>query len=246
MLSGCCGYGGAGEVQTSVPHTLMVVRLLVETEKRGCPRTETVGLLEHSQRELLQTKSTNVLHVFFMTHHTYFSLQRLLYSTQGWCVSPVQQESHHIPTPCFILVHYLFSLFQQQKVKMLNVKARVQTLQWKKVMHNHTYSTCTHHTVRINHNIVTSKWWAIFLPAISVFGVDTAASSKISVQDPDYLLLIRGTLNLKYSAKSKELCAPTCDLLGEETALWAMDSPRLEVENCLYTAENDVQCSSCL
>lgn len=64
MLSGCCGYGGAGEVQTSVPHTLLVVRLLVDTEKRGCPRTETVGLLEHSQRELLQTKSTNVPHVF--------------------------------------------------------------------------------------------------------------------------------------------------------------------------------------
>lgn len=51
-------------VQTSVPHTLLVVNLLAETEKRGCPRTETVGLLDHGQRELLQTKSTNVPRVF--------------------------------------------------------------------------------------------------------------------------------------------------------------------------------------
>lgn len=58
MLSGSCGCGGAGAVQTSVPNTLLVFRLLVDTEERGRPRTETMRLLEHSQQELLQTKST--------------------------------------------------------------------------------------------------------------------------------------------------------------------------------------------
>lgn len=58
-LCGGCECRGNGVV----PHTLLVVRLLVETEKRWRPCTETVGFLEHSQWELLQTKSTNVLQV---------------------------------------------------------------------------------------------------------------------------------------------------------------------------------------
>ena len=53
--------GVAGVVQPSVPHTL-----LVQTEQRGRPCTETVGLLEHSQRELLQTKNTKTQHVLFL------------------------------------------------------------------------------------------------------------------------------------------------------------------------------------
>lgn len=63
-LSGRHGCGVAGVIEPSLLHTLLVVGLLVETKKRRRPRTEAVGLLEHSQRELLQTKKHNVLCVF--------------------------------------------------------------------------------------------------------------------------------------------------------------------------------------
>jgi len=64
MLRGRRGRGVAGVVLPSVLHTLLLVRLLVETEKRRRPCAEAVGLPEHSQRELLQIKSTHVHCVF--------------------------------------------------------------------------------------------------------------------------------------------------------------------------------------
>lgn len=232
MLSGCCGYGGAGEVQTSVPHTLLVVRLLVETEKRGCPRTETVGLLEHSQRELLQTKSTNVPHVFYDSSYLFFSPKTSIFYPRVMCQLSWAGKSASHPKSTFHFCSLSFLTFPLTEGQNAQCQSTSRDEQKLCII---THTTCAHHTGIITHNVVTTKWWAIFLPA-------TAASSKISVQD--YLLLIRGTLNLKYSAKSKELCAPTCGLLGEETALWAMASPLLEVENRLCTAEHYVQSSS--
>lgn len=64
MIRGCRGCGVAGVVQASALHTQLVGDLLGETEKRRRPCTEAVGLLERCQRELLQIRGTNVLHVF--------------------------------------------------------------------------------------------------------------------------------------------------------------------------------------
>ncbi len=174
MLSGCCGCGVVGVV----PHTLLIVRLLVETEKRGCPRTETVGRLEHSQWELLQIKA-KMFYMFSMTNQTYFSLQRLIFYPRLMCqLSSAERSTSTLHYFCFV------SVFQEHPIKMISVKIWGQTLQSKCFtigMHNQTYLS-THHTVWINLNTVTNKWCGIFLHFWKV-------TQLRPVEDSDYLLL---------------------------------------------------------
>lgn len=80
VLSGC---GRAGVVHSAAPRAQLVVRLLVETEKRRRPRTETVGLLEHSQRELLKNQKHKCSTSTRSVTHIYFILQRRLFYPKG-------------------------------------------------------------------------------------------------------------------------------------------------------------------
>ena len=91
VLGGCCGGGVAGGVHSRV-----------ETEQRRRPSTETVRFLEHSQRQLLQTKSTERLNVFIWLIVFAF-LSKFIFSTQGWCVSSLQKQ---ILCSSFFNVHY--------------------------------------------------------------------------------------------------------------------------------------------
>lgn len=58
-----------------------------------------------------------------------------------------------------------------------------------KVLHNQTRRHTWTHTTQWELITLQTRSCAIFLTATSLFGGDTAASSKISVQDPDYLSL---------------------------------------------------------
>lgn len=177
MLSGGCGCGGAGVV----PHTLLIVRLLVETEKRRRPRTETVGRLEHSQRELLQIKSKNVLHVFLWLIVLIF-LSKDLHSTRGRCVSSVQQEGLHLFYTIFVFSQFSSNI--RSKWSMLKHEDGHYGIIFKrKVTYNHTYMH-TPPSWRINHNAVITKGHSCI---------------HISVEDSDYLILTiaHWTLNIK-------------------------------------------------
>lgn len=62
-------------VAAAVLSTPLPVGLPAEAEEGRRPCAETVGLLEHRQRELLRTRGTNVLRVFYESSDLFFSLQ---------------------------------------------------------------------------------------------------------------------------------------------------------------------------
>lgn len=110
MLSKCCGCGCA----SGVPHALLVVGLLIETKKRWCPCAETVGVLEQSQWELLQTKRNKYTPCFYMSHNAYFPPHDMPAHFHR------KSRSHHTFFHCYRT---------GQQLKMRNIKG--QTLQWK-------------------------------------------------------------------------------------------------------------------
>lgn len=79
----CCRSGVTDAVHTRVFQTSISSRLLIQTEERGCPSTETMGLFEHGKRELLQGRCTNE-HVF----HDSSGLFTMYHSEPKWCNTP--------------------------------------------------------------------------------------------------------------------------------------------------------------
>lgn len=129
MLRGCCGCGCAG----GVPHTLLVVRLLVEAEKRGRPCAETVGLLEHSQRELLQTTSTNVLHGFLWLIIHIFLPRLVSYPTVTCQLSSARESGSHFIFVLFFF-HFFFHFVSNRSWKWSISKDRHCSEKFRKVM----------------------------------------------------------------------------------------------------------------